>query len=844
MRLCLLLWLAVCGADLAQAQDAIRGESPRALLNSLEYFADRRGRYTLMDLIRAPEAVPWRAAETAQLPRHAAAFYWFRLPLHNPSTRPVSLLLVHAHPHQKLLNVYVVADGRLVARYETGSARAFASRPLAHPHFLFPLDLKPGQHLEVLLQVRGRPAVLAEDLQLWQQERYFLEHSAVVARKWFFLGLLSAIAGYHLMVFVGTRDPTYCWYSLYIGLGVLLYLAYFGYAFRYLWPQAPAWNTLAPQLLPALMMVAGTQFSVAFLRLPKRRPTAALWLHGYCVLMVLLATLSPLWVASDPLHRYGLMTAMGAGLSLTWGIALALWWRDGDASARLYCIAWLVYLAIALGWSTEVREWGGDVTGFQLALLVQVALFALAMAGRVRGLRRSRRRAQDEYRARTVLQRRIERCLRPSLYAIAALAPQSSVAGRRLTQRAAQRLLLHLDEAVDELDQLQGISGSQSQGFDLRSLVREALAVVRPVIGPQPLYYAAVDPRLPRLLHGDRRRLLCLVAGLLGWARDHGGSVREVALRCCIGAEGRLLISLRLTGGRLPALGGWREILHRLGAEYGTRTGSELWLRLPLAAPTDTAPGDMPRNPGRVLLVYRQRGYRHALAGVLRSAGYEVDVATCGRGAWARLCEAQRGDRRYQWFIAEARLGDGSALQWWSEIRRQWPTAMLCPVILAGRADATESSFSYPQPPLVNDIFPLLERAEPELPPNLAGLRVLVSAADADMREALLVLLAELGVTAESVEVGRSLEHHFRRECRNRAFDAVVLAFSDSISEARRLRRLGGQVMPLIAIGDGTAPRREEAIIVLQPPPQERTLAWALAAVSAGPAVPAGVRSR
>ncbi len=270
-----LLWLTAAGASALELSSQ-RLQQPLPLATEFVWFADRAGAYTLGDLLREPGSAPWQALSDAEaLPRYDTAFHWFRLDLDNPGAEVLRLLLVYAHPRQDILNVYVVADGSVIQRFETGSLRPFDSRPLAHHHFLFPFDLAPGQRVELLIQVQSRPSYVPAATTLWERDVFLAQTPRAEIWQWFFLGMLSAIALYHLVVFGLTRDISYLLYTLYIGANLWLFLASYGQGFRYLWPQSPHLDQLMTHLVASVIGICVSLFTVSFLNLRDKLPLMA-----------------------------------------------------------------------------------------------------------------------------------------------------------------------------------------------------------------------------------------------------------------------------------------------------------------------------------------------------------------------------------------------------------------------------------------------------------------------------------------------------------------------------------------------------------------------------------------
>jgi 7TMR-DISM extracellular 2 len=80
--------------------------------------------------------------------------YWFRTTLRNDGAQPQRRLYEIAAPLLAHLDVHVLDEQqRLLHHWALGDKRNFESRPVAHRHFVVPIDALPQQTLTVLARV-------------------------------------------------------------------------------------------------------------------------------------------------------------------------------------------------------------------------------------------------------------------------------------------------------------------------------------------------------------------------------------------------------------------------------------------------------------------------------------------------------------------------------------------------------------------------------------------------------------------------------------------------------------------------------------------------------------------
>ncbi|WP_372054230.1 sensor histidine kinase [Tistrella mobilis] len=258
----------------------------------------------------------------------------------------------------------------------------FATRPIAAPMLALPVQLQAGAstlvvgyqlHADTPLQLRLRPAA---EYDRWQAARHLLDGVL--------LGLFVAMIVVALLHFFTLRSPEYLLYVATCAM-VLAFLAQIGgYGFMYLWPQAPAWNQVAPILFTGGVQLAHLAFTIRLLDLRRRAPRlrramlliVAAVPAGFAAFF-LTGELAPLFALSVLYTPLLLIAGLGAV-------------RDGVPGARFFlagaaALVLFVNLAFGAGVVGGVPLPGGDVFLYpKLGYLIEAACFAGALADRVR----------------------------------------------------------------------------------------------------------------------------------------------------------------------------------------------------------------------------------------------------------------------------------------------------------------------------------------------------------------------------------------------------------------------------------------------------------------------------
>lgn len=267
--------------------------------------------------------------------------------------------------------------------FVTGDRVPFHQRPIAHPHYLFPVTLKAGNQYEVLLEVET-DGTFQVPVRVWDSLDLFEANSLSDQAHAVYFGILIVIVFFNLFVFLALRERTYLYYVLCTAGYLFLMATIRGVTYPLLWPQIPWLQNQAMLVSVPLATLFSGLFVRAFLQLREQNP------------LMDKAVIGTLWVSSLALVGTFLLdynTSMQLSVALAIPICLLLlfigpleWWR-GNRAAPLYTLAWaLLTIGCVLaafnkhGWlpTNLLTEYG-----IQLGSALEAVLLTVAMAQRL-----------------------------------------------------------------------------------------------------------------------------------------------------------------------------------------------------------------------------------------------------------------------------------------------------------------------------------------------------------------------------------------------------------------------------------------------------------------------------
>lgn len=263
--------------------------------------------------------------------------FWLRVTIDLSAVNGHEWYLIQRHPIVDHLTFYVPEAGGFRS-VSMGDALPFHERFLALREFVLPLDEASGART-YYLRVAGKGA-LSLELKLADAgallERTYREQLIFGL----FFGALIVMLVYNLLLYFSVRERVYLYYIVFLAGYTLSFVNINGLGLQYLWPGLPWLNEHYP-LFAGIAMWALLEYSRAFLDVPGRAPDTDRWLGK--MVQVSLGAIVAVVVLPAP-WSYHVSTLMTLVVVLTLFVVGLRIWREGYTVARLYVLAWSVFL--------------------------------------------------------------------------------------------------------------------------------------------------------------------------------------------------------------------------------------------------------------------------------------------------------------------------------------------------------------------------------------------------------------------------------------------------------------------------------------------------------------------
>ncbi|MFC3200464.1 diguanylate cyclase [Alteromonas oceani] len=398
---CLMLFSgALPASQNATAQPGIINTLPggetHGHLNQGMYYFEAFSKVSFNQIQQLPDS-QWQFHPNSSLFLGTSQSYtWIKIPLQSVPGAPTEWIMTLDWPLVKSIDWYHYRQSTQTL-ISSGQFNDWQMPPDGPDEFPFAIPLALDSDSTTLLYLRILPSEKALlPITLWPAES-FSDHQ--LQRNWYlglFYGVLFAMFGYNLSLFIFLRHKAFAAYCFYVATMAGYTLIMNGAGIAWLWSDYPALLEYAYRILVPLGFFAALMFIRQFLQLKHR----GLFLNrssqiaGYLWLtMIILAPVISTSILIPLIDAFGLINCLFA-ISVSGYL-----WFKGDRSAKYLTLSWSVLVV-----STVILLLGlNDVIPYVIELhylqnigvTIEVLLLSMALAERFNRERKMRSEAQD-----------------------------------------------------------------------------------------------------------------------------------------------------------------------------------------------------------------------------------------------------------------------------------------------------------------------------------------------------------------------------------------------------------------------------------------------------------------
>ena len=295
------------------------------------------------------------------------------------------------------VDFYVVKNG-METHYQTGLARPYSQRPEPSEIILLPLELSPGDEINLHLRVESEGSLFVPAT-LWQRTAYYQNRLKKTLLFGGFFSLCLVLGIYNLFLYFSTRDRSYLFYTLNNVAVFWFQASAHGFTVHYLWQDHfPKFAYIEPHLSLWLGFSTILLFANSFLKLNRYHPrfnSLFIGLIIVCTFMGLMTVVSRdhrwIWTIFNALSPIVLLTILSAGIYSM---------RKGNHAARFFLLGWSFFLISALIATFYYQGLLPDNTFTKYCSLygsaIEGILLSIALADRINWIQKEKIKAQLE----------------------------------------------------------------------------------------------------------------------------------------------------------------------------------------------------------------------------------------------------------------------------------------------------------------------------------------------------------------------------------------------------------------------------------------------------------------
>ena len=367
-----------------------------ALRGHVDFLLDPGGALSIADVTR-----PGIAAQFAPLTASEANFgytqaaIWLRFALTNAADDTGSWRILFRQNFMQWFAVHVLRDdGTVEVVTDMDPSAAFADRPLETPTLAAAFDLAPGATAVIFVRyVSGGSSSLSWSIET-PTSLNELEARAT-AKNFIYYGMMIILIVIAAFAFLMSRRPVFIAYAGYAGCALLYIMHSDGNGFKFLWPEAAAFNAYASVTFGAGIIISGSLFSKLFLRTRRFHPVIDKVL-GAIILLTLGMLAASAFLDHQPIKKMLVLLAFAA--IATFVLAGLVAARARFKQVRFYVLAWTG--AVASSALMVGRHWLGidipasvQFDSMRIVMVTDAALMGLAIWDNFNQLRQARQSA-------------------------------------------------------------------------------------------------------------------------------------------------------------------------------------------------------------------------------------------------------------------------------------------------------------------------------------------------------------------------------------------------------------------------------------------------------------------
>ncbi|MEE2743340.1 MAG: 7TM diverse intracellular signaling domain-containing protein [Bdellovibrionota bacterium] len=362
-----------------QAESLIlKNEKSYSLGKYLSFLEDKKGSLTFEDILKGNHDQKYfKLNQDAPNLGFTHSFYWVKFSITKESDSHGLYYLLYEFPGLDRIEFYQNINGTWEKEI-SGDLIPFTKKKISHR--FFPFKIYPKKNSVYYMRLKNT-AAMRVPLKVYTPEEFNKDKVEGVLGFSYFVGLLSIMFAYHLVIYISTRMLEYIYYSIYLAGMTILTLSITGFGGQYILPQLTWFNNEGIVISVTLCVVGLSFFLYHFLEikdLDKKYKYSYYFVNILGLFYILSAIVTPFKFSV----RFIIFT-VGIPLSIL------LFWSISSFVRKQKSSKFVIYGFCALFLGAIMRTIHGIgilpdhfifEKGFYFGVIIQLLLFSLGLA--------------------------------------------------------------------------------------------------------------------------------------------------------------------------------------------------------------------------------------------------------------------------------------------------------------------------------------------------------------------------------------------------------------------------------------------------------------------------------
>lgn len=370
----------------------------QSIRSSIFHLEEEAGSFSANDAFTRLRSGQWRElpAGTNNLGiTHPA--HWFSLRIENAGRSEQDLIFELNYALLDQVQFYLLdPDGQVLDQKVAGDRLKLTDRSIRIKNPAFPIRLPADSARYVLLRIETL-GTLTLTPRIWQTGAFIERISQEQYVFGLYYGMILMMIIYNLFMLHALRERVFLTYVVYLCIYSVFQMALNGLAYEFFWSESPIWSNYAIPITGCLSLLAGLEFTDAYLNLKTQAPP----LHRLGLVMkVMVLGLLLMSVVWDYAELLKYVSLLGATCFLFWLVSGFHGIVKGYRPALYFSFAWTVFCVGLVILSLRNLGWLPSnfltLYGAQIGSCLEMIVLSIGITDRINQERRERLRAKEQ----------------------------------------------------------------------------------------------------------------------------------------------------------------------------------------------------------------------------------------------------------------------------------------------------------------------------------------------------------------------------------------------------------------------------------------------------------------